>query len=62
MRVYVAMAIGCLECGNEFRCLGVFTTRDAALEWRERLDPEALGTCSHAFVVFEAELTRKAAA
>lgn len=32
MKVYVAMDIGCIECGQDSKCLGVFKHEDQAIQ------------------------------
>ena len=57
MTRFVAMDIGCLECGEDSACLGIFDTKaeaEAALvepEQKQKADWHG----QHCFVVFEVE-------
>lgn len=60
MTVYVAVDIGCIECGEPSAVLGVFGTEDAAdaavrVAWEKWHDDAEAGT--HNFEIFQIEYT-----
>lgn len=61
MNLYVAVDIGCIECGEESAVLGVFTDREAAEAVRssqEKIQAEHwMG--QHSFEIFEIEEMNK---
>ena len=57
MKVFVAVDIGCIECGEESRVIGIYPTREAAEQAliRPAAEQEADWHGQHSFEVFEVD-------
>ena len=56
--VFVAVDIGCIECGEDSNVLGIFGTKEMAVEACDKARDEQLKNWrgQHIFEVFEAKL------